>query len=66
LIGSSLFKAELELTKLDYNGAQRAIKQAIDFDYQWWSPHNGLGELAYALAEWAVAESAFKEAEKFV
>ncbi len=66
LAEASLFKADLELTKLDYDGAQRAIKQAIDFDYQWWSPHNSLGELAYALAEWPVAESAFKEAQRFV
>ena len=43
LADASLFKAELELTKLDYDGAQRAIKQAIDFDYQWWSPHNQIG-----------------------
>jgi hypothetical protein len=43
LADASLFKADLELTKLDYDGAQRAIKQAIDFDYKWWSPHNRVG-----------------------
>ena len=38
-----LFKAELALTKLDYDGTQRAIQQAIDFDYQtFWNRITGL------------------------
>ena len=56
LAETSLFKADLELTKLDYDGAQRAIKEAIDFDYQWWSPHNRIGKLFIERAEWNAAE----------
>jgi hypothetical protein len=38
-----LFQAELALTKLDYDGTQRAIQQAIDFDYQtFWNRITGL------------------------
>jgi Tfp pilus assembly protein PilF len=66
LAEASLFKAELELTKLDYNGAQRAIKQAIDFDYQWWSPHNRIGKLLLERAQWNAAEKEFMEAQMFV
>jgi hypothetical protein len=56
-------KADLELTKLDYDGAQRAIKQAIDFDYQWWSPHNRIGMLLLERAQWNAAEKEFLEAQ---
>ena len=62
----SLFKAELALTKLDYEGAQRAIQQAIDFDYQWWSPHNRIGALLFERAQWNAAEEEFREAQRFV
>jgi hypothetical protein len=66
LAAASLFKADLELTKLDYDGAQRAIKQAIDFDYQWWSPHNRIGMLFIERAEWNAAEKELLEAQRFV
>ena len=66
LAKASLFKADLELTKLDYDGAQRAIKQAIDFDYQWWSPHNRIGKLFIERAEWNAAEKELLEAQRFV
>jgi Tfp pilus assembly protein PilF len=66
LAEASLFKADLELTKLDYDGAQRAIKQAIDFDYQWWSPHNRIGKLLLERAQWNAAEKEFMEAQMFV
>ena len=66
LADASLFKADLELTKLDYDGAQRAIKQAIDFDYQWWSPHNRIGMLFIERAQWNAAEKELLEAQRFV
>ena len=66
LADASLFKAELELTKLDYDGAERAIKQAIDFDYQWWSPHNQIGNLLLERAQWNASEKEFMEAQRFV
>ena len=66
LADASLFKADLELTKLDYDGAQRAIKQAIDFDYQWWCPHNRIGMLFIERAQWNAAERNFWEAQGFV
>src|SRR5271165_2066441 len=66
LAEASLFKADLELTKLDYDGAQRAIKQAIDFDYQWWSPHNRIGMLFIERAEWNAAEKELLEAQRFI
>jgi tetratricopeptide (TPR) repeat protein len=66
LAEASLLKAELQFSKLDYEGAQGAIKQAIDFDYQWWNPHNRLGILFYRKAQWNAAEAEFKEAQRFV
>jgi hypothetical protein len=66
LAEASLFKAELELTKLDYDGAQRAIKQAIDFDCQWWSPHARMGNLLVNRAQWNAAEKELLEAQRFV
>jgi tetratricopeptide (TPR) repeat protein len=66
LAEASLFKADLELTKLDYDGAQRAIKQAIDFDYQWWSPHDRSGNLLVERAQWNAAEKELMEAQRFV
>ena len=59
LAEASIFKADLELTKLNYEGAQRAIKQAIDFDYQWWVPHNRIGMLFLERAQWKTAEKRF-------
>jgi hypothetical protein len=59
LAEASLFKAELELTKFDYDGVQRTIKQAIDFDYQWWSPHNRTGKLLMERAQWNAVEKEF-------
>jgi len=66
LAEASLLKAELQFSKLDYDGAQGAIKQAIDFDYQWWESHNQLGLLFYQKAQWNAAEAEFKEAQRFV
>ena len=66
LAEASIFKADLELTKLNYEGAQRAIKQAIDFDYQWWVPHNRIGMLFLERAQWNTAEKEFLEAQRFV
>ena len=66
LAEASLLKAELQLSKLDYDGAQGAIKQAIDFDYQWWESHNRLGLLFYRKAQWNSAEAEFREAQRFV
>ena len=66
LAEASIFKADLELTKLNYEGAQRAIKQAIDFDYQWWVPHNRIGLLFMERAQWNTAEKEFVEAQRFV
>jgi tetratricopeptide (TPR) repeat protein len=66
LAEASIFKADLELTKLNYEGAQRAIKQAIDFDYQWWVPHSRIGMLFLERAQWNTAEKEFLEAQRFV
>lgn len=66
LAEASLLKAELQLTKLDYDGARSAIKQAIDFDYQWWQSHNRLGLLFYGKAQWNAAEAEFKEAQRLL
>jgi tetratricopeptide (TPR) repeat protein len=66
LAEASLLKAELQFSKLDYDGAQRAIKQAIDFDYQWWESHNRLGILFYQKAQWNAAEVEYREAQRFV
>ena len=66
LAEASLVKAELQLSKLDYDGAQGAIKQAINFDYQWWQSHNRLGVLFYRKAQWNAAEAEFREAQRFV
>ena len=66
LAEASLLKAELQFSKLDYDGAQGAIKQAIDFDYQWWESHNRLGLLFYRKAQWNAAEAEYREAQRFV
>ena len=66
LAEASLLKAELQLNKLDYDGAQSAIKQAIDLNYKWWEPHNRLGLLFYRKAQWNAAEAEFREAQRFV
>jgi len=66
LAEASLLKAELQLNKLDYDGAQSAIKQAIDFGYEWWEPHNRLGLLLFRKAQWKAAEDEFREAQRFV
>ena len=66
LAEASLLKAELQLNKLDYDGAQSAIKQAIEFDHKWWRPHNRLGLLFYEKALWSAAEAELREAQRFV
>jgi tetratricopeptide (TPR) repeat protein len=66
LAEASLLKAELQLNKLDYDGAQSAIKQAINFGYEWWAPHNRLGLLFYRRAQWKAAEAELGEAQRFV
>jgi tetratricopeptide (TPR) repeat protein len=63
---ASLLKAELQLSKLDYDGAQSSFKQAIDFDYQWWESHNRLGLLFSLKGQLNLAEAEFKEAQRFV
>ena len=66
LAEASLLKAELQLIKLDYDSAENAIKQAIEFDYEWWEPHNRLGFLFYRKTEWNAAEAEYTEARRFV
>ena len=66
LAEASLLRAELHLNTLDYDRARSAIKQAVDFDYTWWVPHNRLGLFFYRQAQWTAAEAEYKEAQRFV
>jgi tetratricopeptide (TPR) repeat protein len=66
LAEASLFKAELHNARIEFDAAERAIKDAIALAYDWWEPHNSLGILFFDRAQWDAAEADFQEAQKFV
>jgi tetratricopeptide (TPR) repeat protein len=64
LAQGSLLKAQLHESRLEFEAAEQALREAIDDAPEWWKPHNQLGLVLYAQAQRKAAEAEFEAARE--